>query len=91
MPDREPAQHWILQFDSIHHVLAAERVFVLQQLWYDLVPTPREIHSDCGMVIQFHPDDRRAVCQLVAELPHRPGGVFRATPDGYQRVPATEL
>jgi hypothetical protein len=84
------APHWILQFDSIHHVLAAERVFTERNLQYDLVPTPREVHSDCGMVIQFRPHDWEEVKELAAGLFHPPGGVFRMTARGYEPVGAGE-
>jgi hypothetical protein len=58
---------WFLVFDSIHHVLAAERMFRDRGLWYDLVPTPRDIRSDCGMVVELSP---------------QPTGMYRATSEG---------
>jgi len=39
----------LLTFDSIHDVLRAEKAMRAQGCWCDLVPTPPEISSDCGM------------------------------------------
>ena len=76
----------ILVFDSIHYVLSAERAFHERGLWCDLVPTPRSIDSDCGMVIEFHAADRPRVVQLVQALPRKPRAVYESSPEGYRQV-----
>ena len=58
-------------FDSIHYVLAAERAFRDRGLWCDLVPTPRQLSSDCGMALEFRREDLDAVRTLLA------GGVVK--------------
>jgi hypothetical protein len=73
---------WFLVFDSIHHVLAAERMFRDRGLWYDLVPTPRDIRSDCGMVVEFRSVDLDAVRHLIPDLSPQPTGMYRATSEG---------
>jgi hypothetical protein len=78
--------HWILQFDSIHHVLAAERVFIERKIWHDLVPTPRDVNSDCGMVIQFRATQWQDVCELTSDLRQGPRGIYRFTQHGYEQV-----
>lgn len=77
---------YLLVFDSIHHVLAAEQAFRARQLWYDLVPAPRSIHSDCGMVIEFREADWPAVRELVALLASPPRHVYQPSSGQYREV-----
>ena len=58
---------WVLLFDSIHHVLAAERAFKEYQVWCDVVPVPRELSSDCGMAIEVRPADLAEVRRVLAD------------------------
>ncbi|HEY4759107.1 MAG TPA: DUF3343 domain-containing protein [Thermoguttaceae bacterium] len=58
---------WLILFDSIHHVLAAERFFHEQGLWCDLVPIPKDISPDCGMALEFHAADRGSVGDLLTD------------------------
>jgi len=80
MPDLE---RWILLFDSIHHVIAAEDVFRASMLWCDLVPVPRELSSNCGMALAFHAQDAEAARRLTCDhrVPLR--RVFRPASPGY--------
>jgi hypothetical protein len=47
----------ILVFDSVHDVIRAEKALKKTGIWCDLVPTPREISSDCGMSVECRADD----------------------------------
>jgi len=73
-------------FDSIHYVLAAERVFKEHRVGCDLVPTPREISSDCGMVIEFRRSDLDAVREVLADPRVKARGVYRPAAVGYEAV-----
>ena len=42
----------ILLFQSVHHVMKAEKVLKERGMAVDLIPVPREISSDCGVAIQ---------------------------------------
>jgi hypothetical protein len=42
----------ILTFESIHAVLKAEKLLKQGEFAHEIVPTPREISSDCGMAIR---------------------------------------
>jgi hypothetical protein len=55
----------LLVCESIHDVLAAEKVLKQRGLWCDLVPTPREISSDCGMSLTCRRADLPALRALV--------------------------
>ncbi|MCH5373920.1 MAG: DUF3343 domain-containing protein [Planctomycetes bacterium] len=76
----------ILVFDSIHYVLSAERAFQQRSLWCDLIPTPRSVHSDCGMVLEFRACDRQRVAELVDTLPRKPRAAFEPSTGGYRQV-----
>ena len=41
-----------LVFPSIHDVLAAEAILLQAGLPFDLAPTPTDISTDCGMVLE---------------------------------------
>jgi len=76
----------ILLFPSIHHVLAAERVLQEARIWYDLVPAPRELSSNCGVAIEV----RQADLPRVGESAGRLGAfrAFRRAVEGYEEMPA---
>ena len=80
---------WVLLFDSIHYVLAAERAFKARGVWCDVVPVPRELSSDCGMAVEFRPADVETVRGMRAEGAVRPTSVHRRTADGYDVVEDT--
>jgi hypothetical protein len=80
--------HRVVVFDSIHHVLAAERAFAEHGIWCDLVPAPRALSSDCGMVLEYRPADQSAAAAILADPKLRVRGVYKAGPDGYDRTDA---
>ena len=42
----------VITFDSIHRVMKAEKILKEKGVPITLIPTPRQISSDCGMVVQ---------------------------------------
>ena len=82
----DSAGNCILLFDSIHHVLAAERAFQQRGVWHDVVPTPRDVHSDCGMVIQFREADLGDVSHMMLGLDQSPRQVYRFTGRSYDPI-----
>lgn len=77
---------WVAVFDSIHYVLAAERLFKEHGIWCDLVPTPRQISSDCGMAMEFRERDRALVREMLANRRVKAPGVYRPVAGGYEAV-----
>ena len=45
----------ILTFLSTHHVLKAEQVLLSKGIKLDIIPTPKDITSECGMSIRINP------------------------------------
>ena len=81
-PDDDRGPRSVILFDSIHHVLAAEGVFKKHGVWYDLVPVPRGLSSDCGMAIEFRSRDLLAVRAVLADPRVRARSVHQPSEGG---------
>ena len=46
----------VLIFESTHKVLKAEKLMIASGVKFDIIPTPKEFSSDCGMSIRINPD-----------------------------------
>jgi len=46
----------VLTFQATHYVLKAEKRLLEKGFKFDIIPTPKDISSDCGMSIRFDPD-----------------------------------
>lgn len=88
---RESEEHWIVLFDSIHHVIAAEDAFKENGLWCDLTPVPRNLSSNCGMAVEFRRCDVEAVRSVLTDPDVRPCRIHRPDRVGYTDVTAVVL
>lgn len=79
--------HCVAICESIHDVTAAERGLRQAGVWCDLVPTPRVLSSNCGMVVEFHSRDMERVKSVLAALPVRCTGIYAAESSEYVREP----
>lgn len=82
----DDALRWVILFDSIHFVLAAQRLFNERGVWCDLVPVPRDLHSDCGMAVEFRRRDLDAVCSLLADPRVGSCKVYAPSAGGHEEV-----
>jgi hypothetical protein len=48
-------RYFILIFESTHHALKSEKLLTGLGIKFDIIPTPKEISSDCGMAIRINP------------------------------------
>jgi len=46
----------ILIFESTHKVLKSEKLLLAGGIKFDIIPTPKEFSSDCGMSIRINPE-----------------------------------
>jgi hypothetical protein len=46
----------IFTFISTHHVLKAEKLLLGAGIKHEIIPTPKDISSDCGMSIRINPE-----------------------------------
>jgi hypothetical protein len=44
----------ILLFESVHKVLKAEQVLITNQILHEIIPTPRDVSSSCGISIRVN-------------------------------------
>lgn len=61
--------YFILTFQSTHHVLKAERALLSKGIKLDIIPTPKDISSECGMSIRIDPHvtSRSVLTSLLSE------------------------
>jgi hypothetical protein len=46
----------VFVFESVHHVMKAEKLLKGKGIKIDLIPVPREISTDCGVAIELSGD-----------------------------------
>ena len=61
--------HCIMIFSSIHDVTAAERALNKKDIWCDMVPTPRDLSSNCGMALEVLHEDLLMIEEAFADTP----------------------
>ncbi len=81
--------HCVLLFRSIHDVTAAEYVLKTAGIWCDMVPTPRSLSTNCGMVLEFHGRDLDLVKEAMTTTTARPRcvGIYTCSGTAYEREP----
>jgi hypothetical protein len=57
----------VVLFHSTAHAIRAEKVLQRAGFTFKMIPTPRQISSDCGMALRFDPSDNEAVAVALAE------------------------
>lgn len=57
----------VVLFHTTSAALRAEKVVQKAGLKVKLIPTPRELSSDCGIALRFELDDREAIEQLLED------------------------
>lgn len=58
---------YILTFSSVYFVTKAEKILKSPKFSIRLIPTPRNISSDCGMAIEVFTDNVNKVKKLLEE------------------------
>ena len=83
---REGDRPWVLLFDSIHHVLAAERALKARGVRHDLVPVPKELSSDCGMALEVRAADGPGALERLREPGEGWRAIYRRGRNGWEPV-----
>jgi len=79
-------ENGIALFDSIHHVLAAERILREKGIWIDLVPVPRSLTSECGIAIEFHLKKLLPLQEELASDDQLQYTLYRLVDEGYELI-----
>jgi hypothetical protein len=57
-------------FDTVSHVMKAEKVLKSAGIPHKLIPVPRSISSDCGVCLRFLPEQKEAVIKALTSTTH---------------------
>ena len=79
------AECCVLVFESVHDVMNTERRLKSVAVWCDLVPTPRQISSECGMSVEVHQRDLEQVLDLLGK-DRELVTAYRVSGDAYEVV-----
>jgi hypothetical protein len=80
---------YILALPSIHYIMKLEKESVAQGIPVDLVPTPRQISSDCGMVVKIPEQSLEKMLQLANRQGMPAGKLYRFQKPVYEFVQQT--
>ncbi|WP_321530815.1 DUF3343 domain-containing protein [uncultured Desulfuromonas sp.] len=67
--------HRLIIFNSIHRVMLAE-IRLQEKFEILLIPVPRALSSDCGMVIRFDHKDQEDIVLLLTQLGLKPFTIY---------------
>lgn len=57
----------IILFPSIHYVIQAEKLIKEKGFFFDLIPVPRNLSSDCGVCILFEWKEKEMILNVIEE------------------------
>jgi len=77
---------YVAVFHSVHRVMKAEKLLKQEKIDVLLIPTPRQLSSDCGLAIRYNEEARSRVDALLAAEGLIPIEVYRRQADGYELV-----
>ena len=64
--DQEEPRHGVVLVPSVSHALRAEKLVQAAGIACKLIPTPRQLSSDCGTALRFAWSDRDRVRAVLA-------------------------
>jgi hypothetical protein len=60
-------EYSVVLFHSAAHVIRGEKVLTRAGVTVKMIPTPRQISTDCGMALRFFRDESERVSAILAE------------------------
>jgi hypothetical protein len=60
-------EYSVVLFHSASHAIRAEKVLLQVGIPNKMIPTPRQLSSDCGMALRFDRADKDNVARVLAE------------------------
>lgn len=70
---------YFVSFNSTHHAIKSEKIFLENKINCTTLPTPREVSASCGISIRFLKEDLDKVIKVLDESEFR--GIFRLVKD----------
>jgi hypothetical protein len=71
MPD-----YAVVLFHSTSHAVRAEKVLTLARFEIKMIPTPRQLSSDCGVALRFRRTEGERVAAVLAENRVPTNGIY---------------
>jgi len=71
------SDHCIITFESVHFVMKAEKVLKEYGIDVVLVPTPREISSDCGIALEVLKENQEIIRNIFSKKTLVPDGFYK--------------
>jgi hypothetical protein len=68
---------YIVSFDSTHHAIRSEKIFIENNIKVSTLPTPREISSSCGISVRFPEEDLKNIKNLLESNEVLYNGIFK--------------
>ena len=63
----KPLPHCVVIFVSLHDVAAAEKALRGQDIWCDMIPTPGELSSNCGMALEVLEEELLLIAEAIGD------------------------
>ena len=57
-------------FDSMSHVMKAEKILKETGIPYKIIPVPKTISSDCGMCVRFLSEEKETIMEALRSHVH---------------------
>ncbi len=57
-------------FDTVSHVMKAEKLLKEAGVPYKIIPVPKSISSDCGVCVRFLPEQKETIMELLVSHVH---------------------
>lgn len=58
---------YVITFSSVHFVIKAEKLLTSNGIKCRLIPTPRQLSSDCGMALEVQDEDLKEINSLLKD------------------------
>ncbi|NLV23710.1 MAG: DUF3343 domain-containing protein [Deltaproteobacteria bacterium] len=78
---------YVLILPSIHYVLKVEKEAKARSIPIELIPTPRQISTDCGMAVELRGDHREPLLRMLLEKDIPAEALFRRSEKEFEEVP----
>jgi hypothetical protein len=65
---KENTAYSVALFDSVSHVMKAEKALIKAGVVHKIIPVPRKISTDCGVCIRFFPEDQEQVEKALSDV-----------------------
>jgi hypothetical protein len=67
---KDDRNYCVALFDSVSHVMKAEKILKNAGIPHKLIPVPRSISSDCGVCLRFLPEQKEAIIDALESAIH---------------------